>query len=200
MTQKPPQEDFDVAKHPNWNGANRKIECQLRCLENAEVGGAVIPLLFYIENRYTGFDSISDGSVKQFDRKIPFDQDCVIEFDVAALSDGGTLAFRTSNKFFFVTQKARHSDGTYRLYSTDNGSMRHTLYAKAKRGRVVEHGVNFNVEMFQGRDEAGGDIWLPMTLDPEIINPRPPEQIAAADTKLIPQNAQLEIMVIARAE
>lgn len=106
---------------------------------------------------------------------ITVSQDCIMEI---RLSDD---KWRWSTQYQAITTKKCHADiykgliyvnnsGSYSWKHGMNGSYKTIRFYAVKRREPSEgHGFCFNVEF----KVLGSNLWLPVVIDPDIINPRP---------------------------
>jgi hypothetical protein len=188
MPLKPPHYELPQSPYPNWNpynGANqRTIKSVLRSREKATKEG--VPLFFYLRNYYDNFEDFDNGYMDT-NMKILMHKDCVIEFYVNSMTDQKNLALRVSSRYDVITEKSMHKMNGNRIYASNIGN-KSIIMAKSRPlvSPVPDSGddINFNLELYQGKDSSDGEYWLPFTLDPEIINPRPPGSLLRYDANI----------------
>jgi hypothetical protein len=172
---KPPHFEIDSRSNNKWDGAGRKIECSLYCRVNCDQNGESIPLYFAMENTYSGFSGKINGTYANC-QSIDVPEDCTITVNVEPSLYNGTPLLRMSPGFDVITLKKNATDADAYYDGWDEKQCVFRAKGRpATTGNPTRDGFNLNVELYQGKDSDGVAAWLPITLDPDIINPKPPQ-------------------------
>lgn len=159
----------------------------------ASPGAGGVPVVYHFQRRYKKVGGTSRGWYRAgFICGVP--GDAVISLSLAS------PGCRWSKSVLAVTGKADYSGHLGGIKFRGN-----KVVFKVKKntsGSPLRHFLNLNVEFFQGKTEDGTEIWVGQTIDPDVINPRPPEGFLPDDkkfsTRCIDENGleeELEIVV-----
>jgi hypothetical protein len=145
--------------YPNqWDGERRSIKIILkykRILEGNKFGS------FYFDIEYSGFGRDYDGSARDiYDMHFIVYDDCYVQLK---LDENGL--FRWTDEIIELTTKLEVKS-YYRAYNIHNNIV--TFKAKKKTSGEAKHKFSLNFDILQDSGE-----WVPISLDPVIINPRP---------------------------
>lgn len=145
--------------YPNqWNGQARSITITLkykRILEGDRFGS------FYFDIEYEGFGSKYDGIARDiYDMHFIVYDDCYVYVKL----DENKI-FRWTDGIIELTTKLEVKS-YYRAYSVLNDIV--IFKAKKKTSGEAKHKFSLNFDILQDSDQ-----WVPISLDPVIINPRP---------------------------
>ncbi len=172
---KPPHNEIDERKKNKWDGQGKYIISTLYWEVNANVNGDKIPLIFRLQNTYVGFGKPIDGVYfGGMDIHVPADCNIIVNIDMS-LFDGKPL-FRLSDSFDVITAKHNELDAPdyYDGWDEDQRMFRAKARTAVSGKPTVKDGFNLNVDIYQGLDDKKSPVWLPVTLDPDVINPKPP--------------------------
>ncbi len=167
---KPPHETIQRKNPDHWNSSSKDvinitIECNTANNPN-------IPILFYYDIEYYVNGQISKDKSNLF---FDINSDCRVNMQIG---DSCKKFLRWSKTYYPITGKKR-----YRRYfggvKFDKNSKTLSFAVKKRNASLKVFRFNLNFELFQGIGENSETlqkekIWLPITLDPDVINPRPP--------------------------
>ncbi len=172
-----PQNEIPVSDPPGWKEEGRIITSTLSCKINADVKSETIPFLFVLTNVYKGFntDDTQDGTYSE-GMNISVCADCTITFRIDATIEKFKDRIRFSEKYTALTAKGNLRDWPdyYGGWDEKNQSLKVRERPEFPGKEPERDGFNLNIDIYQGTDEKGNAIWLPVTLDPDVINPKPP--------------------------
>lgn len=172
---KPPHEYVSRNGPSNWNGGNNLIRIIIDC----DSSGAEVPLKLLFDIYYE-FGGIYENYKHNMFFTIP--DDCWVEMSLGQSCKG---IVDWADGLLPWTGKRNH-DSHYGSISFDETTKVLRFKAKAKRGNPDKHGFNLNLAINQGTGtnpetgQTGQQLPpLPVTFDPDVINPRPPGFYAA---------------------
>lgn len=142
-----------------WNGENRLIKLELG-YENNNSGGLFGS--FYFNIIYNGFgEEFDDKIIKRYDLSFIVPDDCYVSI---ILLNSPELLKWTDGILELTTKEEVKS--YYRAYDVRKETV--IFKAKKKTSGSAKHKFSLNFDILQ---EKGG--YVPISLDPVIINPRP---------------------------
>jgi hypothetical protein len=128
-----------------------------------------------MRNKYSGFSPNIDGIYSDC-QGIDVPEDCTITVNIDPSIHDNAPLLRMSSEFDVITLKKTKADADSFYDGWDENQR--VFRAKGRpdtAGNPVKDGFNLNIELYQGKDANGIAAWLPITLDPDIINPKPPQ-------------------------
>jgi hypothetical protein len=130
-------------------------------------GAADVPVQVFFVKIYRSGAHV-EHQMSDFIAAIPGDAEITLK-----LANFGRTC-RWSEQFLAVTAKDDYSSHIGGIRKIGNAIV---FKVKARSGPEFHHYLNLNVELNVGT--AGGTpVWKPITIDPDVINPRPPGRIA----------------------
>ncbi len=104
------------------------------------------------------------------DLKFEIQRDCTVEFILADKLDSQWSAI-----YFMITGKGQYKH----LYGDVNLLDKKRFSVKAKFNQngnpIDKQSFNLNIDYGQGQDASGTPLTVPITIDPDVGNPRPPQ-------------------------
>lgn len=162
---KKPTHDYVSSTPPNdWQGGGQNIEVALRFKAPTDPRTVFSPV-FYFEVFMNG-----QPAKPRDDMHFGIVDDCTIAFKMPE-----PHLCRFSSIYYPVTSKSMDKD-LYGGVVFDEQNQTLTLLAKKNKGALATHQFNLNIEVAQE-----GGRWLQVTLDPDIINPKPDPFIVAGE-------------------
>lgn len=153
----PPHLPLDSEIPHGWDGKDRQLNVTLTYERSTEDSSTMIFKYIVEPKHYDEYLHSSD------DLQFGISDDCTINFLLAE-----HIKWRWSKKYFTITSKKNYKKlyGDVKIINAKLFSIK-SMYNRNIIDDIV-HSFNLNIDYYQGDGK-----WLPITIDPDIGNPKP---------------------------
>jgi hypothetical protein len=149
----------------SWEENGRELIVVLTAADNLSSGGQMIFQFVVIPKNYKDYNADEPN-----DLRFGIQHDCRVTFVLDS-----KIRWRWSNQYFVISSKKDYKACYGNIQKIDTKKFQIDVKYNEDCNYISDavQKFNLNVDFWQGQDSQYNDLWVPLTIDPDVPNPKP---------------------------